>query len=228
MVSNEQHEHFVCEMRECDLLHETDPSLPCPRLEASLYEYYESSLPLESNVVDDALVTDLGETFDPSLTYLSFVAPSFSSTPMDTSVNDSILLASPLPLAQCTGLEIGENCRGDASSIEDVSLSWLGGLTLVEPYLEEAPFEEFHDDVRMGRVIPSMGLIGSICAELLDSTPISSLFLPTLPSLLHALHKSLSDIRGSYPLFDPYCAYLEDAPRKITWSTFLLMLLIFL
>jgi len=30
---NEQHEHFVREMRECGLFHETDPSLHCPRLE---------------------------------------------------------------------------------------------------------------------------------------------------------------------------------------------------
>ena len=43
---NEQHERFVSRMKECGLLHETDPSLPCPRLEARLYDDYESSLPL--------------------------------------------------------------------------------------------------------------------------------------------------------------------------------------
>jgi len=31
---NEQHECFVSEMREFGLLHETDPSLPIPRLES--------------------------------------------------------------------------------------------------------------------------------------------------------------------------------------------------
>jgi len=91
---------------------------------------------------------------------------------------------------------------------------------IVESYLEEAPFEEFHNDVEMGRATPSMGLIDSICIELLDSMPISSPFLPNLPSPLHAFHESLGDIRGPHPLFDPYCAYLEDVPRKMTWSTF--------
>jgi len=52
-----------------------------------------------SNVVDDSSLTDLGEVFGPPLTPLTFVAPSFSSTPIDTSVSDLILLASPLPLA---------------------------------------------------------------------------------------------------------------------------------
>ena len=61
--------------------------------------------------------------FDPPLTPLTFVSPSFSTTPMDTSVSDSILLASPLPLVQCTGLEMDETSRGDATSVEDVLLS---------------------------------------------------------------------------------------------------------
>ena len=96
---NEQHERFASRMREWSLLHETDPSLPCPRLEARLYDDCESFLSLESNVVDEALLTDLEEVFDAPLIPLTFVAPSFSSTPMGTSVSDSILLASPLPLA---------------------------------------------------------------------------------------------------------------------------------
>jgi len=37
---------------------------------------------------------------------------------------------------------------------------------------------------------------------------------------LHAFHESLGDIRGYNPSFDPYCAYLEDMPRKIMWSPF--------
>jgi len=121
---NEQHERFVSRMRECGLLHETDPSLRCPSLEARLYDNCKSSLSLESNIVDDAHLTDLGEAFDPPLTPLTFVAPSFSSTPIDTSVSYSFLLASPLPLAQCMGLEMGETSRGNVCSVEDVSLSW--------------------------------------------------------------------------------------------------------
>ena len=72
-------------MREFSLLHETDPSLPIPRLESSIYDDYESFLPLESNIVDDAPLTDLEEVFDPPLTYSPLVAPSCSSTPPVTS-----------------------------------------------------------------------------------------------------------------------------------------------
>jgi len=35
-----------------------------------------------------------------------------------------------------------------------------------------------------------------------------------------AFHESLSDVRGYNPSFDPYCAYLEDVPRKIIWCIF--------
>jgi len=58
---NKQHEHFLSETRECGLLHDTDSSLPLPRLEASLYDDCESSIPLKSNVVDDAPLTGLEE-----------------------------------------------------------------------------------------------------------------------------------------------------------------------
>ena len=74
------------------------PSLPIPRLESSLYDDYESSLPTESNVVDDALLTDQEEVSDPPMSSLPLVAPSFSSTPVATNVSDSALLAYPLPL----------------------------------------------------------------------------------------------------------------------------------
>jgi len=57
------------------------------------------SLPIESNVVDDADLTDLEEVFDPPSTSLPFVVPSLSSTPMDTTASDLILLFSPLPLS---------------------------------------------------------------------------------------------------------------------------------
>ena len=101
-IMNEQHWHFLSEIRERDLLHETNPSLPFPRLEASLYDDCESSRPLKSNVVDGSPLTNLEEVFDSPSTSLPFVAISFSSTPMDTSVSDFTLLASPLP-AHCTG-----------------------------------------------------------------------------------------------------------------------------
>jgi len=42
---NERLECFVCKMRECGILHETDPNPSSPRLGASLYDDYESSLP---------------------------------------------------------------------------------------------------------------------------------------------------------------------------------------
>jgi len=96
-------------------LYETDPSRPIPRLESNLYDNYESSLPLASDVDVDAPLIDLEEVFDPPLTSLPLVAPSFSSIPVATNVNDSTLLASPLPLAQCAALEMGETSRGDVS-----------------------------------------------------------------------------------------------------------------
>jgi len=89
---------FVSEMREFGLLHETDLSLPISRLESSLYDDYKSSLPLESNIVDDAPLTDLEEVFDPPLTYSPLVAPSCSSTSIVTTISDSTLLDSPFPL----------------------------------------------------------------------------------------------------------------------------------
>ena len=77
---NEQDTHFVSDKRECGLLHKTDPSLPFLRLECSLYNGYESSPLLESKLLIAPLP---GGMFDPPLTSLSFVAPSFSSTPKD-------------------------------------------------------------------------------------------------------------------------------------------------
>ena len=120
---NKRHEHFVSEMREFGLLHETDLSLSIPKLESSLYDDYESSLLLKSNVINNAPLTDLEEVFDPPLTSSPLVAPFFSNTLVATSVSDSTLLASPLPLAQCTRLEMGEIFRGDFSVLEDESLT---------------------------------------------------------------------------------------------------------
>jgi len=96
---NKQHMPFISKIRECCLLYEINPSLPFARLEASLHDDYESCPSLKCNVVDDAPLTDLDEAYDPPLTSLPFVAPSFSSTPMDTSVSELTLHASPLPLA---------------------------------------------------------------------------------------------------------------------------------
>jgi len=133
---NEQLEHFLSEMREFGLLYETNPSLPIPKLESSLYDSYRCSTPLESNVVNDAPSTDLEEVLDPPLASLPLVAPSFTNTPVATSVSDSTLLASPLPFAQCMGLEMVEISRCDVSVEEDDSLCCSKKFTLVEPHLE--------------------------------------------------------------------------------------------
>jgi len=109
-------------MREFSLLHETDPSLPIPRRQSSLYDDYESFLPLDSNIVDDAPLTDLEEVFDPPLTYSSLVAPCCSSTPIVTTTGASTLLDFPFPLAQCTGLEVGTTSGSDVRTLEDASL----------------------------------------------------------------------------------------------------------
>ena len=61
-------------MREFRLLDDTDSSLRIPRLESSLYDNCESSLPLESNVVDDAPSTNLKEVFNPPFTSLPLIA----------------------------------------------------------------------------------------------------------------------------------------------------------
>jgi len=86
---------------------------------------------------------------DPPLTSLSFVAPSFSITPINTIVSDFTLLTSLLPLAQCKGLEMGDHSRGDASIIEDDLLASSKKLTLVEPYVKEDPLEELDGDDMM-------------------------------------------------------------------------------
>jgi len=65
---NEQYKHFICEMRECGLLYEINPSLPSPRLEINFYDNYESCFPLEFPYVVDASSTYLEEAFNPPLT----------------------------------------------------------------------------------------------------------------------------------------------------------------
>ena len=85
-------------MRECCVLCEINPSVPSLRFEACPYDNYESSPPLWYDFLDDAALIDLEQVFDRPFTSLSFVAPSSSITPMDTSISDLILFASPLPL----------------------------------------------------------------------------------------------------------------------------------
>ena len=88
-------------------------------------------------------------------------------------------------------------------------------LTLVEPYLEEAPSKELCDDSLAVGAAPSIEHIHPIFTEPLDLTPISSPLLPTIPSHLHAFHESLGDVSRYNPSFFPYYAYLEDIPRKV-------------
>jgi len=110
------------------------------------------------------------------------------------------------------GLEMGETSRGGTRILEDASLFRAKELTLAAAHLEEAPFMEFYGDVVMGSVAPSIALIDLIYTEPFDLTPTSSPLPPSTPSFMHAFHKSLGDIRGYHPFFDPYCAYLEDVP----------------
>ena len=74
---NKRLECFVSKMRETGLLHETDPSQSSLRLEVSLNDDYELSLPLEP---DYEPLTGLAEVIVRSLTSLPFVAPSLPST----------------------------------------------------------------------------------------------------------------------------------------------------
>ena len=87
---------------------ETDPSLHFLKPKASLYDNYDSSLPLDSSFVDDTSLINLEEVFKPPVVALTFVTPSSSSTPIYTSVSDFILLVSFLLLAQCADLKMGE------------------------------------------------------------------------------------------------------------------------
>jgi len=118
------------------------------------------------------------------------------------------------------GLDMGEISKSDVSILEDDSLRLSKGLTLIKPHLEEPPFVEFCGDVVMDTNTHNIKDTDPICNEPLDLTPILSPLLPMTPSNLHAYHVSVGDIRGYNPSFDPYCAYLEDMPRKIIWSTF--------
>jgi len=116
-------------------------------------------------------------------------------------------------------LKMGETSTSDVSVLEGAHLFGQTPV-LVEPCPKEAPFEELCGDIVMGSATPGIGLIDPICIKPLYLTPTSSPSLPTTPSYVHAFHASLCDIRGYNPSFDPYCAYLEDVPRKIMWIPF--------
>ena len=115
---------------------------------------------------------------------------------------------------------MGEIFKGDVSVLEDTSLLRSKEHTLVEPHLEEAPLKELCGDLVMGTDTPSIGPTDPIGNKPFDLIPTSSPLSPTIPSHLHAFHESLDDIQGYNPSLDSYCAYLEDVPRKIIWSTF--------
>ena len=75
---------------------------------------------------------------------------------------------------------------------------------------------ELCGDLVMGIDTARIEHIDPICHEPLDLTPTSSALPPTTPFPVHVFHEFLGDIRGYNSSLDPYCAYLEDAPRKIT------------
>ena len=189
-------------------------------LKVSLYDDYESFLLLKLDFMEHTPLTGLEEVIDPHLVLLSFVAPSLSSTPRETTVDDLTLLASPIPLAQCTKLEMCDPSRRNASFVKDDLLDWSEEPTLIEPFLEKAPFVESCGDGVVVGATPSIEHINPICTKSLDLTPISSLFLPTTLSHLHTFHESLGNIRGYDHSFDLYCACLEDMLRKIELTTF--------
>ena len=67
----------------------------------------------------------------------------------------------------------------------------------------------------------TLSILAPFVLSYLTRPPSSSFLLATTPSHLHAFHESLGVFRGYHPSFGPYCAYLEDVPRKVMWSTFL-------
>ena len=100
-------------------------------------------------------LTYLKQVIDPPLISIPFVTPSLSSTPRDTTIGDLTLLVSPLHLAQCMGLEMCDSSKGDASFVKDDLLDWSKELTLIESFLEKAPFEELCDDGMVVSAAPS-------------------------------------------------------------------------
>ena len=121
---DQEHEHFVSEMREFGLLYKIDPSLPFPSFEASLYDYCESSLSLESNVV-------VAQT-DPSLPFLRLEASVYDDCESSLLLESNVFVNTPV-----TYLE--EMLDPPLMSLPLVTLSFLAPpqpLVLVtRPYL---------------------------------------------------------------------------------------------
>ena len=105
-VIDEQNAKFENSLREYDLSHEADLRFSSARLDVNMCDDGMSFPPPESG---------LEEVLDPPLTISPIVAPSSLSTPRDTTEGALSLTISPLPLAQCTELKVGESFRDDAS-----------------------------------------------------------------------------------------------------------------
>jgi len=135
----ERHGCFVSGIREFDLLYDAIPSVPTLKLEVILYDDYESFHPLQSNFVLNTPSTALEEEIDPPLTHLLLLV--LPTTPQDTAICVLTLLASTLPLALCTGLEISKPFRSGTDFVEDDSVVRAKQLTSIEPFVEEDPFE---------------------------------------------------------------------------------------
>ena len=204
-------------------MHMTHHSLLSPRPKASLYDDYNSYVPLEANSTIDTSLANLREAFDRPLNSSPFVAPSSLSTRKDTTEGVLSLLASLFHLDQCTCLEMDESPGAIVSYVEDDLFDWLGDIALLESSFEEL----YSDDVRVSGT-PSIKHIDPICTKSLDLTPISSHLFPTISSHLHAFHEPQGDIREYNPSFELCCAYLEDMLRKLIRPLSLIILSDFL
>jgi len=76
---------------------------------------------------------------------------------------------------------MGEFFKGDASFVKDDMLDWSKESTLIELFLEEAPFQQSCGDSVVVGATPSNEHIDPIHTESLDLAPLSSLLLPTTP-----------------------------------------------
>jgi len=76
---------------------------------------------------------------------------------------------------------MGQPSKDDVSVIEDDSLDWSKELALVEPYLQQAPFEELCGDDVMVSASPSVRHIDFIFIEQPDLTLFHPPSFPSLP-----------------------------------------------
>ena len=159
-------------------MYETNPSLSSLKVSTNFCDYCDSYLPIEPDSTIDTPLTDLEEVFNPPLTSLTFVVPSFSSTPIVTIVSNLTLFASPFFLIPCMELKIGEPYRTDAITIEDDLFHWSKKHTLIESYITEAPFEKLCSDDVMVTARLRIGHANFICTESLHLTPIPLFYKP--------------------------------------------------